>query len=744
MKRLEEVVAFGHEMANGQIDAKLDLRKEALGDMALFFSDVYASAQAVDYFKAQARDLDAGPFVLRLTELYKRHSRYGDVAKVLKEFLRKMPRSESTAIVYDELVWNAESMKDRGGVVENLAAFDAYCAAGAECRAKLADTSKKIAAKFHSSWKKQPVDDLAVGADKAYRIYLKNATVGDTDLAQVRFAFAELLFARKLYREASDQYATVLTAPSAPTDAKIGHDAAYGAIVALERAVGESKWNDSDEKKFQDLTASYLQRFPEGERGLDLRFKRAFIAYEKERYSEAAEQFKRIGWKEKAPASEKILKAQDLYLDILNIKKDYRALKEAAHSLLSSPLEKSRTTHIESIYREAYFAEIQGLEEKGQIAAAIDAYKKFARENQSSELAVKAWWNASLLQFKSADAMAGSATCLEMHERLGQSKSPLVLDCLKKSAGAYESMARLDLAAKTALLIATVEIGKEDQWREVAADFQALSGGREKAIEAYLKLAEQKNGEARIRLLEKSQVTARDSGNERLLKQVQNRVQQWGVEPFASDSAVIEAESALAGKDFTKAFNLAKKVVARDGASKATQARARFVQARVLEEEYLQQSVKGRVERIGIVLALKTEKLEKAQKAYQSAAGYGDADVAVRALKRLSACYLDYAKALRGVDLGADVPASDLAAFKNEIESMTIPMEEKGIEAMAQALETARKADMRDGRIAELQMEINRLNLKNTKAPVAAVHSPPLLVPVFRAPVRGVAASGGG
>jgi hypothetical protein len=59
-------------------------------------------------------------------------------------------------------------------------------------------------------------------------------------------------------------------------------------------------------------------------------------------------------------------------------------------------------------------------------------------------------------------------------------------------------------------------------------------------------------------------------------------------------------------------------------------------------------------------------------------------------------------------------------------------------------LETARKADMRDGRIAELQMEINRLNLKNTKAPVAAVHSPPLLVPVFRAPVRGVAASGGG
>ena len=86
----------------------------------------------------------------------------------------------------------------------------------------------------------------------------------------------------------------------------------------------------------------------------------------------------------------------------------------------------------------------------------------------------------------------------------------------------------------------------------------------------------------------------------------------------------------------TKAFNTAKRIISHDSLPKDLLARARFVQARVLEDEYRKQSVKAKMERVGIVLAIKTEKLEKAQKAFQSAIRYGDSPTSVKALANLA------------------------------------------------------------------------------------------------------------
>jgi hypothetical protein len=636
--------------------------------------------------------------------------------------------------------------------VQQLASFDAHCEATlpkpvkplkkgetlprTDCQNKISETSKKLATKWHGTSKKFGGEELAQASEKSYRLYLKSADGKDADLPVMRFAFAELLFSRKQFREASEHYAMLeqYQKDGAKLDPKVSHDAAYGAVVSLEKAVGD-KWSDEDEQRFGVLADSYIRRHASGQYSLDLRFKKAFIAYEKNRYDEAAPQFKAIGWTDYpkgAALPEKVLKSQDLYLDILNHKKDYKSIKEATQSLLAKGAEGGRSTQIEKIYREAYFAEIQVMEEKGELAAAVEAYKKFALENAASDLAPKAWWNASQLQFRLGDATGGANTCYQMHKLFPKSTNGR--ECLTKAANTFEAMGRLDNAARVLLNLAQIEGEDQFKWREVAADFFALSGSKDRAITMYMKLAEGQKPAKQLVLMEKAAELARESGDNKTLADIENQYSSKGIEPHASRMIVEQAELAFEKNDHNKAFNLSKKIIARDNLPKDLLARARFVQARVLEDEYKKQSVKARVERIGTVLAIKTEKLEKAQKAFQSAIKYGDAKTSVKALKRLAGVYLDYATTVRSMTLPADVPAADQAAFKGEIEQLTIPMEEKGIEAMAQALETAKKSQLRDGEIAELQAEVNKLNMKPNTAPTVAVLKPTVYLPEFRQP----------
>ena len=66
LKELEAVVAYGVQVEEQGIDARLDLKKEALFDMTLFFSEIYKPEEAFSYFKGQAGKLPAEPYLLRL------------------------------------------------------------------------------------------------------------------------------------------------------------------------------------------------------------------------------------------------------------------------------------------------------------------------------------------------------------------------------------------------------------------------------------------------------------------------------------------------------------------------------------------------------------------------------------------------------------------------------------------------------------------------------------------------------
>jgi tetratricopeptide (TPR) repeat protein len=756
LKELEAVVDYGAKVVELKLDAKLDLRKEALSDMTLFYSDVGSSQNAVEYFLKQARELDPAPMLIRLSDLYDRSAKYSDIELLLTQFIQKLPDNELVANAREHLIWNNEHLKLRKKAVEQMSALNKLCqertlaqekltkvkvTERTDCQEKVTEASKKLAQRWHAIWKKKVQEpDLLASAEVAYQIYLQNFDAKDTEQHQLRLSYGELLFQEEKFREASAQYASV---NQFKPDAKIGHDASYAAIVSLEKAT-QNKWSDPDEKRFTELAGVYLTKYPKSEFALDIEFKKYFIAYEKKRYDEAAVGFKKIGWtdKDKKLSPEKVLKAQDLYLDILNIKKDYKNLKEAANILLKDSTDSARVVIVEKIYREAYFSEIQGFEESGDTQKAIESYKKFAMEQKKSELAPKAWWNASQLEFKTGDVLAGANTCTEMSTLFRD--SPQVKDCVMKAAATFESLARLDLAAKALIELAQLDPKAENRWRELAADFLVLSGAREKGLAIYAKLAEtRKEAKEKTALIEKQIDIQKLQNNSKAVLELTKQMTSTGQEPESSRFLVEQAEEKFEQGDFTTAFNLSKKIIGRESLPKNLLARARFVQAEVLDDEFKHQSVKSRIEKVATVLALKTEKLEKAQKAYQSAIQYNDPDISVKAIHKLASCYLNYSQALRTIQLTGEVSDVDKAAFQKEIDNLVVPLEEKGIDNLNQALQAAKKFHSFDQSVVEIQKELNKLNLKTELLPTGPIQNPPVYLPKRSMKFGGLAILGG-
>ena len=737
LRHLEMVVTFGREVEKNQWDQKLDLRKEALADMTIFFGDVHAAKDAFKYFQSQAQTSELPQVLLRMAKLYERHSRYNDKSQVLQDLIANLPTAEILPEAYNEWVLTSEDLKKRSEAVLRLEAFYNVCDPKGkwaqaqkgnikivdECQESLQDTSLRLASKWLKTWKKNPdYPEFADATEKAFEIYLRRAKPSE-ETSESRFAYAELLFQRKKYRLASEQYAMVST--TGVKSKSVAHDAAYAAVLSLEKAVGD-KWNEKDEKTFQTLANTYVTQNPKGQYRLDVEFRLGLIAYEKNRYEEAAPIFKRLG--HEFATVDKGVKSQDLYLDILNIKKDYTGLREYTRSLMKVAKDDIRKLKLQKIYEEAYFLQIQKMEEDKKYDVALVEYTKFAKENGKSPLAEKAQWNAMQLHFKLLDFAGGAIAAEQYYDSFPS--SPTKLEALMRSAQTFESMGQLQDAARVLSKLVVADEANATKWKTLAADFLALSGQFNSAKKLYAELKAKASDKTSIEISEKLMMIEKFSQNEKAANDLLLVIARSGVQPQSSLAKAELLERTYASGNINEAFKDAKEIVGLSGASNSAKARARYIQAQILEEEFTKQSVKSKVDRLATVIAIKTEKLDKAQQAYQATIKYGDPKVSLKAMKRLAACYTHYVSAIRNMPMPEGLNSQEQEALKTELNRLAIPLEEKGVDTIAQALESAKSMGLRDSSVADLQVELDRVNM-NSKKPAMPLEitEPQVVVP---------------
>lgn len=725
LKKLEEVVAYGKYVAQNKIEARLDLRKEALSDMTLFYEDVYPSKDAYKYFRDQAGELEVGPIVLRMGTLYERHSRFADQRVVLDEFIQQLPSSPLLPQVHMDLVLAYDHLRQKDQSVVRLEDFAKLCQADGqwvksvtktpvevktvseECLTSLNETSLKIAKKWLKAWKKLPTDtSFADASEKAFQIYLRTPGQGE-EFSQSRFAYAELLFARNKYRQASGEYAIVSRAGSY---GQLTHDAGYAALISLEKAAGD-KWSNEDEKTFHLLAIEYVTKNPKGQYRLDIEYKMALLAYEKERYDEAAPLFLRLG--HEFAKQEKGVKSQDLYLDILNIKKDYTGIRSYAQELLKLNPEPARQQKMKKLYEQAYFLQVQSMEEKGQLKEALAGYVAFGKQNPNSEFAEKAMWNAMLLQFKTGDSLSGAKTAEEFATKY--TASPQAINALLRAAQTFEQLAQLSEAARVLEKLAVRDEKAQRRWKELAADFHAIDNEAQAARKLYNDLRVGADSTQKIALLNKIEALERNYGTDRSHAEIIKILIDQNIQPQANLAKIKNVEHLYDSGNTTEAFNQARHYLGA-GMNNNEKAHLRLVQAKILEQEFLKQSVKSRAERVATVLAIKTEKLEKAQEAFQSAIKYGDPRISLEAFEHLYGCYSHFVKALKEMPAPTGLTAADEKAFRGELDHLVIPLEEKSVDTLAQAVNFAHKQQFLDGTTHRLEAELNKLNQQQSKS----------------------------
>jgi tetratricopeptide (TPR) repeat protein len=724
LKELESLVRFSNGL--DQEDNRMNLRGEALSDMVLFFSEVHPPSFSYSYFKTHAKKEEVGTYIVRLASLYDHHDKHRDLETVLKVFISEEPTSLDRPAAHELLAKNYEKMRNRPLAVEQIEILANLCSKKefSSCEELTVKTSREYAAKWHNLWNKNKdakgATTISNAAERSYRVYLKFNKGTPEDL-KVRFSFAQLLFQTSSFREASSHYAIV---GRESKDKSMTHDASYAAISSLEKAVGD-KWSDQDELLFLDLAKVYLTRNEKGKFETDIRFKSSFIAYEKGRYSEAAPSLRLLGWQN--PDNDRGRKAQDLYLDILNIQKNFSTLKVDSAELAKLEKDLGRKAKLLNLSEQAHFSYIQGIETSGDLKKASEEYKTFAISHPKSPLADKSWWNSINLKFKTGEMSEGANMALEIGK--GFPGSANVEAGLIRAAQAFESMADISGASRAIHSMRGVVKDFEKSWLPLFAKFQWLLGENSKSESLWTEYFKASKTEEQKNLALAGLFELSKNGHRVSSIDLQREIVSRRISPMAEEIQFQEVSSAFESKNWPEAFRKAGDLLnyKTTNENRAYKAKSRLIQALILKREFTDQSVKSKVDKIPVVIGIKTEKLDKALKGLESTIGYGDAATSVQALVAMAECYNHYTTALRNIEITESISKSDLQAIKNELEDVATPLEDKYVETVQMAVKKARELGVRDGTIAKLQLQLDQLNqVKNTRSPSSEAYPQPV------------------
>ncbi len=741
LKQLEEVVSYAKTQKD-ESAAHLDLSREALDDMVVFFEDVKKPTEGVSYFREQAGDAHAGDLVLKLGKLYQRHSRYANLEIIFTDLISAVPMAAERPKMHHDLMDSFEISKKHDKVIEHLETLASICVETSKwatgrraeeknlCWENLEEAGKVYSSKWHHDFRKnQAVPEslqMAKNARHAYEALLNTEHHIDGE-DKMRFTYSELLFQLGDFSKSSAQYSRVAHLTK---DAKLRHDSSYAALVALEKSVGD-KWPDKEEIEFNRLAVDYLTLNPKGEYVNDIKFKRAFIAYDKGRFAEAAPQFKTLALQ--FNGTERGHKAAQLYLDILNLQKQFSLLADESLMFVKKlNLDPGSRAEFLKIHQQASFTVVQNIEGAEKYQEAIKGYLDLVKNDPQSPFADKALYNSVRCANLAGDLKQAASLSEKLFDKYPQSSFRLEL--AHNLVTLYEAQAQLGLASRTLVRLSEWEKDKTTSLLLSAADYRALNNEWDDAVKIYNQLAQKhlQTSDGRT-ALERLAAYAEKNQQADKASHVYQQIEDLGIQPQASLASLKQAQKAFSENNEDKAFKLAKKTVSMRNESKVSKwalAQARLIQAKILEHEFDQVSVKAKPERLAMVLSIKTEKLDHTQKAYQETIGFGDPQTSIEALIRLARCYEKFSSALNSIPAPADASEADKKKFSLEMENMALPIEERNAETLQVALKQAKTFNLHDETVSKIQAELNRLSKRSKQQTVVELSTPENVLPV--------------
>jgi len=337
------------------------LQREAKRDAVRAYAEIGSPEQAWPFFQKIGGDF-ATKMLELLADSYQGKGKFLDAIKVFRQLMSLNPESPQLCAWQNEVVratLAAKSKADQVKEVQRMAAiYEAFKAkppekkeALEECRAATGGILREMATIWHKEAQKTQNNETYELAQYLYREYLDRFP-NEKDTYQMRFYYAELLYRLgevygkiEYWERAAEEYTVLVEANPQGEHAK---EAAYAAVIAWKNALNiddakpdkAPKGADPNKpieisEKLQKMLAAfdvYIKYVPDAPELVQIKYNRARIYYEHNRFADAAPTFDDVATNHSK--HELAVYAANLYLDCLNILKKFGDLDQAVDRYL--------------------------------------------------------------------------------------------------------------------------------------------------------------------------------------------------------------------------------------------------------------------------------------------------------------------------------------------------------------------------------------------------------------------------
>jgi len=722
MDQLEKVIYFGAKVQREGGDQRMDLRVEALTDMALFYSSVRPAKEAVSYFTKLSGNKDPLPGLRKLGRIYEKHGKDVKQGIVLTDLIKAFPNSDKRPFFHSDLARNQNRQARYKSSVSQLWSFYKTCKAETAkvkeqdmeepCQDGVISLSKRLAVKWLRLYKEDQNKNknnivMAAASENAFRVHLADQKADDEN-SKMRFLFAEHLFALKKFGESSDEYSKVADSTK---DKERHHKARYAAIVSYDLS-HNSKIAGTAVQKFRDLSKAYMDDFPKGAKYLDVGFKLGLFDYTNKNYDLASPLLIELGnnFSDKVKGK----KSQDLYLDILNSKKSYLSIQKFARRWKSGEKDLKRQSSLQNIYEQAFFSEVALLEGSKSFQKAIDRYVTFISENPKSKLLDEARWNKIALHFKLKEYDKTAEGYIAFHKLHPVNKK--AISGLVKAVEIYEMMAEPEQAYKVAEILRVSDLKNKQRWSYLSANYLKASGRYEEAGKKFFGIFMAKDSSPEFRRYSKNDFFAMKdqlmSTSTWYQAKIKDLMRWTAARKLASNATRIYGEHLYTAGGSNELSKFVAKNKWNTKLEKGKIAILHKYDGERKERQYFGLKINNKsMDTIVQGIQAKTKKMDQVQNAYQRSLVDDDPKVAISALLGLSRTYQRFVDELKGLVPPKEFSKEEAEALKGELSNIIMPFEEKAAEALDQALKVAQDGQVKDGSLKDIRILFDKVNL---------------------------------
>lgn len=653
------------------------LRGEALRDLGIFIADNAKPEEIYPFFKQVSTPEELSKIMIEMAKMYDSFSRQKDLLVFLKTFTENEPMASGYVTALLMMVDANETLKKRNLVLENLELASKACQVSSawrkeqqdstideSCKTQFKHYASEITKKWWDIWLKnqnnkgKEVEEFAELTEKSFVLLLANDDPTKPDFKS-RYAYAELLFQKKKYLEASDAY---VKAAADSTDPQLRHDADYSALLSLDRHLENNK-SEKLEIQRRLLVENYLKNNPKGEHVRTVTLKLALLQFNAKEIKEATTSLQSLLATTKP--DEVQTKAQDLLLEILNQTGQTTQIKILSAKFRNDSVTSERKQSLNQIFEEASLAEIQAQLKDKKEEVAIKSLEEFLTQKPSDKMRLEAAWQLLGLLFKSRQNQKAIARANEFIQTYPA--DPRSKEAATEITRIRIEQADLDQAAD--YYVKNQDFAKATQMWWIESDYAKLL--------AFIKSNESSKSSTLTNSLTEQLWNVKQNLSATQREELSSWIVTKQMEPMATQIMTEEAEKIAIQGNPKKLYDFTMKILKRNSPT-AFRAKAKLLQSEILEAELKSQSLKAREDKLALVIAMKTEKLDKAQTSYLSVLKMSaDPKLQIAALNGVHRVYKDYIDGLTNMALPITISEPEQAQFKKELKAIIDPMTDK-------------------------------------------------------------------